>query len=67
LHSFATQRAELLAILETLPPEAWTRVATVTRAGKVLERTALFYAESLALHERPHIKQIERIVNAMKV
>jgi hypothetical protein len=37
----------------------------VTGAGKVLERTVLFYARWLAGHEEPHVKQIERIVNAM--
>lgn len=65
LRSFATQRAELLAVLSTLPPEGWSRGATVTGAGKVLERTVLFYAQWLARHERQHIKQVERIVNAM--
>jgi hypothetical protein len=29
----------------------------------VLERTVLFYAQWLARHERPHVKQIQRIVN----
>jgi hypothetical protein len=65
LRSFATQRADLLAVLEPLPPESWERSATVTGAGKVLERTVLFYARWLAGHERPHVKQIERIVNTM--
>ena len=60
--SFAAQRAELLAVLEPLPPEGWSRAATVTGAGKVLERTVLSYARWLARHERPHVKQIERIV-----
>lgn len=63
LRSFATQRAELLAVLEPLPHEGWSRAATVTGAGKVLERTVLFYAEWLATHERQHVKQVERIVN----
>ena len=65
LSAFATQRAELLAILKPLPPEGWSRAATVTGAGKVLERTVLSYADWLARHERPHVKQIERIVNTM--
>ncbi len=65
--AFARQRADLLAVLEQLPPEGWSRSATVTGAGKVLERTVLFYARWLALHERPHVKQIERIVNTMQV
>jgi DinB superfamily len=63
LRAFATQRADLLAILEPLPRDGWSRAATVTGAGKELERTVLFYAQWLARHERPHVKQIERIVN----
>ena len=66
LDAFAAQRAELLAVLEPLPPKGWSRAARVTGAGKVLERTVLFYAQWLAGHERPHIKQIERIVSAMQ-
>jgi DinB superfamily len=65
LRSFATQRADLLAVLEPLPHEGWSRAATVTGAGKVLKRTVLFYAQWLAGHERQHVKQIERIVNTM--
>ncbi len=65
LRSFTTQRADLLAVLEPLPHEGWSRAATVTGAGKVLERTVLFYAQWLARHERQHVKQVERIVNTM--
>lgn len=65
LRSFATQRADLLAALEPLPREGWSRTATVTGAGKVLERTVLFYGRWLAGHERTHVKQVERIVNTM--
>jgi hypothetical protein len=65
LRSFTTQRADLLAVLEPLPREGWSRSATVTGAGKVLERTVLTYAQGLARHERPHVKQVERIVNTM--
>lgn len=67
LDAFTAQRAELLAILEPLSPEGWTRAATVTGAGKRLERTVLFYAQWLAEHERPHIKQIERIVRTVRL
>ena len=65
LHAFATQRADLMAVLSPLPPEGWERSAIVTGAGKVLERTVLFYARWLAGHERPHVKQIERIVKTV--
>jgi hypothetical protein len=67
LRAFATQRAELLAVLEPLPPEGWSRAATVTGAGKVLERTVLLYAQWLARHERPHVKQVARIVNTLRM
>jgi hypothetical protein len=65
LRSFTAQRADLLAILGRLPPDGWSRAATVTGAGRVLERTVLFYARWLAGHERPHVKQVERIVDAV--
>ncbi|TMC46156.1 MAG: DinB family protein [Chloroflexi bacterium] len=61
--SFTKQRADLLAVLEPLPRKGWSRSATVTGAGALLERTVLFYAQWLARHERTHVKQIERIVN----
>jgi hypothetical protein len=64
--SYAAQRAELLAVLEPLSPEGWSRPATVTGAGAVLERTVLFYAQWLARHERSHFKQVERIVHALR-
>src|SRR5512136_1863923 len=67
LQAFTTQRAELLAVLKPLAPEAWSRMATVTGAGKPRERTVYTYAQWLANHERPHIKQIERIANAMRI
>jgi hypothetical protein len=66
LRAYAEQRADLLAVLEPLAPEDWSRAATVRGAGKVLERTVLSYAQWLANHERPHVKQIERIVSALR-
>lgn len=65
LRSFTTQRADLLAVLKPLPRKGWSRSATVTGAGAVLERTVLSYGQWLARHERPHVKQVERIVNTM--
>jgi hypothetical protein len=64
LRAFARQRADLLAVLDPLPRKGWSRVATVTGAGAVLERTVLFYGRWLAGHERPHVKQVGHIVNA---
>jgi len=65
LYAFATQRTDLLAVLEPLAHEDWSRAATVTGAGKPLVRTVHTYAQRLARHERTHVKQIERIVNTM--
>ena len=60
--AFAKQRTELLAVLEALPPKAWTRAATVTGAGRPLTPTLHSYAQRMAIHERAHVKQIERTV-----
>jgi len=64
--AFASQRADLVAVLEQLPPKGWSRTATVTGAGSVLVRSVHFYVQWLARHERTHVKQIERILNATR-
>ncbi len=66
LRAFARQRKHLLKVLGPLPPQAWSRSATVTGAGKPLERTMLFYGQWLAGHERTHLRQIERIANTLR-
>ncbi len=66
LGAFTTQRAELLAVLEPLPAADWQRGAKVTGAGKPLELTVHSYVNRLALHERPHLKQIERIAQGLR-
>jgi hypothetical protein len=65
LCSFVTQRADLVAILEPLPTERWSRMATVLAVGRVYERTVLEHAERLARHERSHVWQIEGIGTTM--
>ena len=65
LHSYTSQRAGLLAVLEALPPESWLRTAHVTGAGKPLERDVLFYGRWLAAHERQHFKQFDQIVKTL--
>lgn len=66
LHSFFSAflmgRVELLALLSPLSPEAWSRAATVKVAGKPQERTVLYYADAIAVHERSHIKHMKRFV-----
>jgi uncharacterized damage-inducible protein DinB len=66
LHAFTTQRSDLLAVLEPLTPQDWSRSATVTGAGKPRQRTVYTYAQWLANHERSHIKQIGRIVDTLR-
>ena len=66
LRSFLSQRADLLAVLEQLPPNGWSRAATVSGAGRVLVRSVHFYAQWLARHERTHVKQIERIATSAR-
>ena len=65
LRAFTRQRAELLAVLQPLPPKAWSRSATVTGAGKPLQRTVFTYAQWLVNHERSHFRQIKRIADGM--
>ncbi len=67
LAAYTAQREALLAVLESLPPEAWLRGATVKGAGKTLRRTVLSYAEWLANHERSHLKQIARVAEVMRL
>ena len=66
LEAFTAQRAELVALLKPLPPEAWSRLALVTGAGTPREQSLFSYAQRLAHHERPHLQQIERIVAALR-
>lgn len=66
LCAFIKQRDELLVVLDRLPDKSWSRSATVTGAGAPLERSVLDYAERLARHERPHVRQIERIIQTVR-
>jgi hypothetical protein len=65
LQAFTAQRAELLAVLEPLKPKIWSRSATITGAGTPLERSVHFYAQWMAEHERPHLKQIDHIASTL--
>jgi hypothetical protein len=58
LRAFVKQRSELLAVLESLPPEGWSRRATVLAWGQQYEKSVLEFATKLAGHERIHVKQI---------
>lgn len=66
LHAFTAQRAALLDVLTQLEPSSWARSATITGAGAPLERSVLSYAQWLARHEQPHVKQIQRIISTLR-
>jgi hypothetical protein len=64
--AFKRQRGDLLAVLDPLPPDAWERTATVLGLrGEVHERSARYYGDWLAGHERTHWTQVERIIAAL--
>jgi hypothetical protein len=66
LRAFADQRAGLLAVLEALSPDDWSRAGTVTGVGRAFERTVLSYARWLANHERSHDRQFARVADAAR-
>jgi hypothetical protein len=66
LRVFTNQRRKLLAVLEPLPAKDWTRTNTLIGAGKPLQQTLISHADGLARHERAHLKQIERTINALQ-
>jgi hypothetical protein len=66
LRAFTNQRARLMAVLESLPPEDWARTNTLIGAGKPLQQTLISHADGMARHERAHLKQIERILIALQ-
>jgi DinB family protein len=65
LRAFVRQRKALLAVLDELTPDDWQRTGTLVGAGRPIDLTAHSYAERLARHERPHVKQIARALAAV--
>jgi hypothetical protein len=64
---FKKQRADLLAVLEPLPPAAWERTARVTgMIGETYDRSARYYADWMAGHERAHLKSLPRTIAAVR-
>ncbi len=66
LRAFTKERRKLLAVLEPLPLKDWSRTNTLIGAGKPLQQTLMSHADGLARHERAHLKQIERTLNALQ-
>ena len=65
LRAFVRQRTALLAVLDELRPDEWLRTGTLVGAGRPVDLTAHSYAERLARHERPHVKQIMKALVAV--
>jgi hypothetical protein len=63
LDAFTKARADLMALLESLSPEAWQRTCIATGAGRPNKRSVHGEGDALARHERPHIRQIEVAVS----
>ncbi len=66
LEAFTAQRTRLMTILERLTVAQWSRSATMTHSGAPIERTLQSFAWRMAVHERAHVKQIERIVRSLR-
>ena len=61
--AFRDQRAGLLAVLESLPRDAWARTARVTGlAGGPAELSVQYYGSWMAGHERAHMPHMARIL-----
>jgi hypothetical protein len=65
LRAYLLQREGLLADLRPLSPEQWTRGATITGAGALLELTVQSYVSRLARHEHAHVRQFQEIVTTV--
>jgi len=66
--AFSNGRAQLLALLTPLGPDAWERVASVTVApNRSIEQTAHFFGDWIARHEREHLAQLERTIERVSV
>lgn len=66
LAAFTKQRAELLKELGRLPPKGWRRTAKVKVWSATYERTAHYYGDWMASHERAHWKSIKRMADALR-
>lgn len=64
--AFRAQRARLVRYLKGLPRRSWSRTAVITGGGPPRERTALFYAQWVAGHERAHIRQLTRALRTVR-
>jgi hypothetical protein len=64
LRAFAAQRTQLLALLQPLAPEAWSRGAVFTGTVRGREQTVFSYARRIVDHEAQHLEQLEELMRA---
>ena len=65
LEGFMKDRAALVARIRTAGSDGLARAATVKLPGRgAEERTAFYYADRMAEHEREHVQHIERAMPA---
>ena len=59
--------SDVLAHLRACNDVWGNNMLVIIAEDRPLARTVLYYADGLACHERTHVKQIERIVNTMRM
>ena len=67
--AFTQQRAELVSLLGSLPPEAWQRVALVKvdhKGGRESPLTLLERVRGMLNHEEIHCAQMEEVAAALR-
>lgn len=64
LEAFTQQRMELLAMLNRLKLEDWSRGATFKATTKGQQQTVLRYAQRLARHESEHCTQLKNLLQS---
>jgi hypothetical protein len=63
LQAFTVDRVRLMGRLRAIEPQMLDRTAVVTLyGGGQEERTAAFYANNLAVHEREHVLKLDRMM-----
>lgn len=66
LQAYTLQRENLISILKPLSPDSWALTAVFTGAGAPIVRSVHSFGSRLVRHERPHIKQIACIAEALR-
>lgn len=65
LAAFARQRTDLLTALESIPPEAWERIALVRVDQREWRLTLRERVSGMANHEKIHCAQMEEVAMAL--